>query len=134
MELGNSAQNKKFTADRVNALKRANVRAAYVAQRPVGNTFSRTRDFSATKFNSWAFNASTNRTTKVSTQRLVPASIYRTSALTTRALPGAEKKEQGGAYTGNKPFLDRGKSQKSLDRKSEPMTIDQVRELLNKNK
>ena len=31
-------------------------------------------------------------------------------------------------------FTGQGKSQKSLDRQNPPMTIDQVRELLNKNK
>ena len=31
-------------------------------------------------------------------------------------------------------FTDQGKSQKSLDWQNPPMTIDQVRELLNKNK
>ncbi len=31
-------------------------------------------------------------------------------------------------------FRDQGKSQKSLDRQNPPMTIDQVRDLLNKNK
>jgi hypothetical protein len=31
-------------------------------------------------------------------------------------------------------FREQGKSQKSLDQQNPPMTIDQVRELLNKNK
>lgn len=32
------------------------------------------------------------------------------------------------------PFLDRGKSQKALSARDKPLTIEQVRELLNKNK
>ena len=37
-------------------------------------------------------------------------------------------------FLGTRPFLDPGKSQKSLSTKNPPMTIEQVRELLNKNK
>jgi len=37
-------------------------------------------------------------------------------------------------YAGNRPFLDKGKSQKSLSAQNKPLTIEQVRELLNKNK
>jgi hypothetical protein len=48
--------------------------------------------------------------------------------------PQSGKKVASGAYAGNRPFLDEGKSQKSLSRKNEPLTIEQVRELLNKNK
>ena len=35
---------------------------------------------------------------------------------------------------GERPFLDKGKSAKSLQRENPAMTIEQVRELLNKNK
>jgi hypothetical protein len=41
---------------------------------------------------------------------------------------------QSGEFAGERPFLDKGKSQKSLSQPSKPMTIDEVRELLNKNK
>jgi hypothetical protein len=44
--------------------------------------------------------------------------------------PGTPVRE----YAGNRPFLDRGKSQKSLDAHDKPLTIEQVRELLNKSK
>ena len=37
-------------------------------------------------------------------------------------------------FRGTRSFLDRGKSQKSLSTQNPPMTIEQVRELLNKNK
>jgi len=37
-------------------------------------------------------------------------------------------------FVDQRHFTDRGKSQESLDRQNPPMTIDQVRELLNKNK
>ena len=37
-------------------------------------------------------------------------------------------------YASNRPFLDKGKSQKSLHALDKPLTIEQVRELLNKSK
>ena len=37
-------------------------------------------------------------------------------------------------YAGNRPFLGQGKSQKSLSAQNPPLTIEQVRELLNKSK
>jgi hypothetical protein len=49
-------------------------------------------------------------------------------------LRDAHRHIDGSEFTGKRPFLDKGKSPKSLERKNTPMTIEQVRELLNKNK
>ena len=51
-----------------------------------------------------------------------------------RNAPQAGKKVASRVYPGNRPFLGEGKSQKSLNQQNAPLTIDQVRELLNKNK
>ena len=51
-----------------------------------------------------------------------------------RDAPQSGKKVASRAYAGNRPFLNEGTNQKSLNRKTEPLTIEQVRELLNKNK
>jgi hypothetical protein len=37
-------------------------------------------------------------------------------------------------YAGVRPFLEKGKSQKALQAQNKPLTIEQVRELLNKSK
>jgi hypothetical protein len=37
-------------------------------------------------------------------------------------------------FAGERSFREQGKSQESLDRQNPPLTIDQVRKLLNKNK
>ena len=37
-------------------------------------------------------------------------------------------------YADNRPFLRKGKSQNSLHAQDKPLTIEQVRELLNKSK
>src|SRR5213078_2400801 len=51
-----------------------------------------------------------------------------------RDAPQPGKKVASRAYAGNRPFLNEGTNQKSLNRQNEPLTIEQVRELLNKNK
>ena len=51
-----------------------------------------------------------------------------------RDAPQSGKKVASHAYAGNRPFLNQGTNQKSLNRHNEPLTIEQVRELLNKNK
>ena len=51
-----------------------------------------------------------------------------------RDAPQSGKKVASRAYPGNRPFLNQGTNQKSLNRQNEPLTIEQVRELLNKNK
>ncbi len=56
------------------------------------------------------------------------------NAYPTRTAAGSERSAPGREFAGNRPFLDEGKSQKSLNHQEAPMTIDQVRELLNKNK
>lgn len=45
-----------------------------------------------------------------------------------------EKKISGNDFAGNRPFSGQGKSQKALSARKSPLTIEQVRELLNKNK
>ena len=51
-----------------------------------------------------------------------------------RPLPGGEQTVATRAFADNsRPFLVRGKSQRALSQQDTPMTIDQVRELLNKN-
>ena len=51
-----------------------------------------------------------------------------------RDAPQSDKKITNRTYAENRPFLDEGKSQKSLNQQNAPLTIEQVRELLNKNK
>jgi hypothetical protein len=105
MTLQNSEQNKKFIADGTSIDKKA-------------------RAGSRNKFEN-------------SSQKVVgnSQSAYPTqSARGQREASQSDKKVVSRAYAGNRPFLDQGKSQKSLNQQNAPLTIDQVRELLNKNK
>jgi hypothetical protein len=137
MTLQNDSQNKKFVGDgSVSINKRANVGTFYLHQKPQSKSFSGTRDFSTTQFYSQTYHG--GRTAyEVSSQQTLKnskAAYANQTARGVRDAPQSGKKVASRAYAGNRPFLDEGKSQKSLNRQNEPLTIEQVRELLNKNK
>ena len=137
MTLQNDAQNKKFIGDGSASInKHANVGTFYVHQKPRSKSFYGTRDFSTTQFYSQTYRG--GRTAyEVSSQQTVANSKAANANQTARGVrnaPQSGKKVASRAYTGNRPFLGEGKSQKSLNRQNERLTIEQVRELLNKNK
>ena len=137
MTLQNDAQNKKFTGDGSASInKRANVGAFYVHQKPSSKNYSGTRDFSTTQFYSHTFRG--GRTAyEVSSQQTLAnskASYGNQTAHGVRDASQSGKKVASHAYGGNRPFLNEGTNQKSLNKHTDPLTIEQVRELLNKNK
>jgi hypothetical protein len=137
MALQNDAQNKKFIGDGSASInKRANVGSFFIHQKPRSKDFGGTRDFSTTQFYSQTYRG--GRTAhEVSSQQTVAnhkATYANQTARSVRDAPQSGKKVASRAYAGNRPFLNEGTNQKSLNRHNEPLTIEQVRELLNKNK
>jgi len=134
--LRNDAQNKQFSADGASINKKATVSTFYLQKKPNSKSFAGTRDFSARQFNSQSFDG-TRSASGISSQQAIgnsrPAYATRT-ARGPRDAPQSDKKVARRSYAENRPFLDQGKSQKSLNRQNAPLTIEQVRELLNKNK
>jgi hypothetical protein len=136
MSLQSSEQKKKFIADGTSINKKARVGTFYVEKKSRSTTFSGTRELSTQQFNSQPFHGSRSAFEN-SSQKAVGNSrlSYPTqSARGPRDAPQSDKRLGTRAYAENQPFLDQGKSQKSLNRQNAPLTIDQVRELLNKNK
>jgi hypothetical protein len=137
MALQNDAQNKKFIGDGSASInKRANVGAFYVHQKPRSKNFPGTRDFSTTQFYSQTYRGGRTASEASSQQTLAnsKAAYGSQTARGVRDAPQSGKKVASRAYAGNRPFLNEGTNQKSLNRQNEPLTIEQVRELLNKNK
>jgi hypothetical protein len=136
MTLQNDAQHKKFVADGASINKRATVGTFYLQNKSNQKNFSGTGQFSTQEFNSHSFH-SNRGAFNVPTQRATGNSQ---SAYANQSARGVRDASQSGkkvpvrAYAENRPFLDEGKSQKSLNRQNAPLTIEQVRELLNKNK
>jgi hypothetical protein len=134
--LQNHAQNKKFKFANASIDKRAQVGAFYVQEKSRPKSFTAVRGFGTRGFGSRSF-YETDWKASASSQ---PAPIgarrsYATSnATSAHAAHDAEKETDTRDFAANRPFRVEGKSQKSLSRKNPPMTIEQVRELLNKNK
>jgi hypothetical protein len=134
--LQSSEQKKKYIAEGTSINKKASVGTFYVEKKPNSKTFSRTGEFSTRQFNSRPFHGNRSAFQNSSQQAVGDSrSAYPTqTARGPRDVPQSDKKVASHAYAKNRPFLDQGKSQKSLNRQNAPLTIDQVRELLNKNK
>jgi len=135
MTLQNTAQNKKFIADGASINKKATVGTFYFQEKSNSRSFSNTREFSARQFNSEAFQG-TRAASGISSQQPIGNSqlSYSTRPARVRDAHDADKAATSRAFAENRPFLGQGKSQKALNRKNAPLTIEQVRELLNKNK
>jgi hypothetical protein len=136
MALANSAQNKRFVATGLNVDKRAQSKSFYAPEKPLAKSFTGERTFSPQQFavrhfrtgDSVANIAARSQLTKTDTVYATPpAQGQRAAAEMGKSVPAV-------SFAGNRPFLDRGKSQKALSAHDTPLTIEQVRELLNKNK
>jgi hypothetical protein len=136
MSLQNSGQKKRFIPDGTSINQKATVGTFYIEKKSNSKTFLGTNEFSTREVNSRSFHGSRSAF-KNSSQHVMGNSgrAYPTQAvLASRHAPQSGKKVSNTAYAENRPFLGEGKSQKSLNRQNAPLTIEQVRELLNKNK
>jgi hypothetical protein len=98
--------------------------------------FSGSRDFSAKQYDARNFNQADGAVADDLAAKKSSAGNYSeaTKAAGSKSAVDANKEQTSKSYTGNRPYLEKGKSQKSMTRKNKPMTIDEVRELLNKSK
>ena len=139
MSLANSAQNKKFVAsdglltDKKFTTGTFNIREAPKLKRFSGQWQFSARGFSAKTFsggntaaNLWTRSAIPHAQTQYETETVAATSLYKAH--------DSGKSMQVRDFPGTRPFLVQGKSQKALSQQDKPLTIDQVRELLNKNK
>ncbi len=136
MSLANSAQGKKFNA----------VDGAPVDKKFVAKTFS-TGDERTSKsfwdsrsFLAKAFSAKSYRTEAAANAKTSAEVAYANTQFTTkesslaRTSSDAEKIATVRDYPDNRPFLAKGTRQKILSQEDKPLTIDEVRDLLNKSK
>ena len=137
MTLQNSAQDKKFVARTKTFDKQAEVRPFHVVKvQHTTKEYVNQREFSAKEFAAHHFrDGEMSSTMQTRAQRVKTFAVDGgTGALSVRDMPGGGKKVASSAFTGSRPFLEKGKSQKSISQHDTPLTIEQVRELLNKNK
>jgi hypothetical protein len=138
--LANSAQNKKFADTRPAAFdKPVSLRPFYSPKKTAPKTFPEARELTPRQFAARHFRSgdsianisSRSQLKNTDTMIATPAAIAGTrvapESTTNRTTPVRD-------YAGIRPFLDQGKSQKSLSAQNKQLTIEQVRELLNKSK
>ncbi len=138
--LANAAQNKKFTNTRVASFdKPVSLRQFYSPKKTAPKTFPEERMFTPRQFAARHFRAGystanissrsqlKNSDTMIATPAASAGTRVAPESTTNMTTPVRE-------YAGTRPFLDQGKSQKSLSAQNKPLTIEQVRELLNKSK
>jgi hypothetical protein len=133
--LQNNAQNKKWSGSKVAVDKKASVSTFYPGQKARTKKYERVRGVSARQFDAgqtYAVSEAPSASSKPSAD--ADRSYLANKTVAARPVHDAKKGAETREFSGNQPFLARGKSQKSLDQQNEPLTIEQVRELLNKNK
>jgi hypothetical protein len=136
MELQNDAQSKKYAAaNSAGVERRGTVGTFYLQPNRSEKSFAGTADYSTREFSSHSFNSGTGTVaTAQNRSASKSASDVNSSVHDIRPAYDAQNAVAGRNYAEQRPFTEKGKSQKSLDRQNSPLTIDQVRELLNKNK
>jgi hypothetical protein len=135
MELQNAAQGKVFTANSKIIADRGTARTFLVELIATERTFADTRAAATKEYRSNLVQADALRNSIVETRQVkVPAPLTISSARDLHAAYDANRYVSGRTFPDQRTFRDQGKSQKSLNRQNPPLTIDQVRELLNKNK
>ena len=134
----NAAQDKKFTNGVVAAFdKPAPTKTFYVPEKKIATAYGDERVFTPRQFAARHFRggdsaanvAARSELTKHDTV-IAPAGVPGVRVAPEAAQNNAPVRD----YAGNRPFLVEGKSQKALRAQNRPLTIEQVRELLNKSK
>lgn len=134
MSLQNAAQNKKFVVVKGTFLdKHVATGTFYLEKKSNSKRFSGPRDFSTWQFNARSFHGG-DKAADFSSRQQITNSFSTQAARNLRDAQESGRTAGAGTFAGSRPFLDQGKSQKSLNQQNPPLTIDQVRELLNKNK
>jgi hypothetical protein len=136
MSLVNSAQNKQFGATGTCVTKRAPSKSFYTPDKSLAKPFSAEHAFSPRQFAARHFRAGDTTANVSARSQLTKTDIVyvASAAYGTRLAPENGRRLAVAPFAGNRPFLGRGKSQKALSARDTPLTIEQVRELLNKNR
>jgi hypothetical protein len=136
MSLVNSAQNKQFGAPDISITKSAPSRSFHTRDTFLVRPFVAEGAFSPGQFAARHFRArDTPANISTRSQLTKTNTVYVASGVYgTRVAPESDRSLTTTPFAGSRPFLGRGKSQKALSARDTPLTISQVRELLNKTK
>jgi hypothetical protein len=135
MSLVNSAQGKQFGVAGTLAAKRISVRDFSTRDRSPAKSFTAGSASSPGQLATRAF-VSKAEAANVSARSQLPTDLVyvASAAQDARTAPENGRSLTVTPFPGSRPFSGQGKSQKALSARDTPLTIEQVRELLNKNK
>ena len=134
MELQNKAQGKKFSAGSAVLRNRGSVRTFLLQPNRMEKSFADTPALTATKYRSRSASSERKGFSTQDRSANVPGPVESFAVRDIHSAYAPQKTGGGRMFVDQHSYREQGKSQKSLDRRNPPMTIDQVRELLNKNK
>jgi hypothetical protein len=137
MELSNPAQDKKFTAvEGVSVDKKFEAKEFYSGHEPVTKSFFGARSFFSKAFGTGKYARAKAAANYRKNADLAFASTQFQSKKSeiVKESSFAKKKSATRDYAESKPFLAEGTRQKQLSEQSHAMTIDEVRDLLNKGR
>lgn len=135
MTLQNESQGKQFIPAGGTITKTARTKSFFFFKRRPEKEFAGVRKFVPKRFPTENFRFANQEAKLRSRNELAQLDApYETATYKTRKAIDADKTAKALAYPRARPFLVKGKSQKSLSAQHPQMTIDEVRELLNKNK
>jgi hypothetical protein len=137
MSLANSAQNKKFVAVGGTSVDKKFVANSFsTGNEATSKSFGGTRGFFSRIFGTEKF----NRAEAAANAKTSAENAYANSQFTThesslvRGSSDSAKQAPVREYAEQRPFLGKGTRQEILSQQDKPLTIDEVRELLNRNK
>lgn len=135
MSLVNSAQGKQFGAAGTLVAKKIPARNFWTRDRSPAKSFAAGNASSPGQFATRRFSAQ-DETANISPRSQMPTDMVfvASTARNTRVAPENGRNLTVAPFPGSRPFSGQGKSQKALSARDTPLTIEQVRELLNKNK
>ncbi len=136
MELSNPAQNKKFLAVEGTSIDKKFHAKSFSTGEKTSSTFWGLKRFLSKSFGTGKYaRAEAAADARASAELAYASTQFQTkkSALV-RTSSASGQVSTVRAYAGSRPFLAHGTRQKQLSQERHTMTIDEVRELLNKNK
>jgi hypothetical protein len=134
MELHNKAQGKKFVASSAVVEHRGSVGTFLLQPNRAEKSFVDTHAITTSEYRSRPVSTGRKISAIQNRSANTPGPVGTSSVRDIHSANAPQIASSGRMFADQHQFREQGKSQKTLDQQNPPMTIDQVRELLNKNK
>jgi len=134
--LQNAAEQKRFVTSDKTIDKKITTRVFQPAGNSLSREFPGAREISARELQMPRFRDGSKRVNNIdNTDAASPdLAVAQTKTLALRNAAGNNRQIAPMEFAGSRPFLIQGKSQRAASEREGPLTVEQVRELLNKNK